>query len=492
MEEAIAIMMKKRQLENDCYIFQATNVVIGSIANHDFFDDSEVRMLSMNSYDDVVEEKDSYIGFPVSEKRLNEVYPSFSLKEKLKIYSSFIKENLYFVKVDKEKKSLIVENIPVSNLENKDLTEKLKKLFQENKQSLPSKDTIQKEEKTNFNVEQQVQKAKRIPMNIDLEELENYLKERMVGQDEIIETLAPIITRNFRKTNHRGITYTLSIGQTGTGKTLFFELVRDYLKEKGYPIPVAIIGSNNLSQTGYIGDKITTILKQLYLESKEDLDYAQNGIIVLDEFDKIADRGARVADVAVQETLLKLYDGISYEVEISPRKTIFFDTSLLQIAALGAFAEITNKKEIGFHKESETRKKQEQKVSDYGIDAQLLARIGVTAVYQPMTVESGVDMLKHSLISPMKEITDFMKKNYNIDVRVSDGLYYCIAKEAIARKENARGFKSEVERITSAADREIQLNLSKSNGGTLWLNEDTFYNNKVYQLKLNPKSATMK
>lgn len=127
----------------------------------------------------------------------------------------------------------------------------------------------------------------------------------------------------------------LIAGPTGTGKTEILTRI-----SKNYDLPIVIADSTSLSEVGYQGRKVEDLLRDLYLAANNDLEEAQKGILVIDEFDKLAEKSNQelVSRSGVQRSLLKILDGSKIYFD-----DMVFDTSKLTIVGLGAFSGIKGK-----------------------------------------------------------------------------------------------------------------------------------------------------
>ncbi len=180
--------------------------------------------------------------------------------------------------------------------------------------------------------------------NTDISQMYSTIKKTIISQDEQI---MQILTALFK--NQRVINLTLGIdmiaklkeniivyGSTGTGKTEILKRIANI-----YEIPIVIEDATSLSETGYVGRNITDMLENLYLAARKDIEKAQKGILVIDEFDKLAEKDKyskdHVSRIGVQRSLLKLLDGSTFY--FGDKK---FDTSKLSVVALGAFTGIVD------------------------------------------------------------------------------------------------------------------------------------------------------
>lgn len=129
--------------------------------------------------------------------------------------------------------------------------------------------------------------------NTDISKMYNEIKKTIIAQDEQIMQILTSLFKNQKVINSKLIDDMISklkeniiiYGSTGTGKTEILKRI-----SKIYNIPIVIEDATSLSETGYVGRKITDMLENLYLASNKDINLAQKGILVIDEFDKLAEK----------------------------------------------------------------------------------------------------------------------------------------------------------------------------------------------------------
>ena len=218
----------------------------------------------------------------------------------------------------------------------------------------------------------------------------------------------------------------LIYGSTGTGKTEILKRI-----SKLYEIPIVIEDATPLSETGYQGRKITDMLEDLCLAANGDIKLAEKGILVIDEFDKLAEKSgdnqSHVSRLGVQRSLLKLLDGALFYFDNKQ-----FDSSRLTVVGVGAFTGITNGDD---YKQLNT-----EDFMKYGIMRELIGRFSKTIAMNSLEKEDIIKILKNSDFSPLntyKKLFEMLQVKFEF----TDGFIEYIADLAIAKKSGARSLK---------------------------------------------------
>ena len=231
--------------------------------------------------------------------------------------------------------------------------------------------------------------------NTDISTMYSSIKRTIISQDEQI---MQILTALFKNQKVVGSDFDIDLiaklkeniliyGSTGTGKTEILKRI-----SKLYNIPIVIEDATSLSETGYQGRKITDMLEDLCLAANGDIKLAEKGILVIDEFDKLAEKSgdghSHVSRLGVQRSLLKLLDGTLFYFDNKQ-----FDTSRLTIVGVGAFTGITNGDD---YKQLNT-----EDFMKYGIIRELIGRFSKTIAMNPLQKEDIIKILKNSDFSPL-------------------------------------------------------------------------------------------
>ncbi len=307
----------------------------------------------------------------------------------------------------------------------------------------------------------------------------SFLDEYIIGQDAAKRTLSVAVYNHFKRHN---VTVTsnveiqksnvLLIGSTGTGKTLIAQTLARILD-----VPFAIADATTLTEAGYVGDDVESVLTRLLQNANFDVERASRGIIYIDEIDKISRKSENpsltrdVSGEGVQQALLKLIEGTVANVPAggAGRKhpgeaTVQLDTSKILFICGGAFDGLNKiivnrtceRRGIGFGAHVESKQERDSKnflkdvepedLVKFGIIPELIGRLPVITTLQELDEDALVKILTEPKNAVVKQFTAMLAMD---DVKLTfteDGLRE-IAKMAVARKTGARGLRSILERV---------------------------------------------
>jgi len=319
-------------------------------------------------------------------------------------------------------------------------------------------------------------------------EIMEQLNEYIIDQDDAKKVLSVAIYNHMKRAKDPENIYLrksniMLIGSTGTGKTLFAQTIA-----KAVDIPLAIADATSLTEAGYVGDDVETILERLLDECDHNVKKAERGIIYIDEIDKVCARadsaGKRdISGAGVQHALLKLIEGTIATVKIGSghqQQKVKVDTSNILFIVGGAFSGIDkiasaringSGNSIGFGAEVTSLDEDKQTpMSDttledlktYGMIPELLGRIPVLAKLNPLDVNA----LKRILTEPKNAIVKHYEELFALDgtsLNISDETLTKIAEEAIENGTGARGLQSIMERdlleLMFEAEENIEIDL---------------------------------
>ena len=299
------------------------------------------------------------------------------------------------------------------------------------------------------------------------------LDEYVIGQDYAKKVMAVAVYNHYK----RVITNTMNeieidksnmlmIGPTGSGKTYLVKTLARLLD-----VPLAITDATSLTEAGYIGDDIESVVSKLLAAADNDVERAEHGIIFIDEIDKIAKkRNANQRDVSgesVQQGMLKLLEGAEIEVPVGassknamvPMTTV--DTKNILFICGGAFPELEevikerlNKEaSIGFKADLKDKYDKEENllckvtvedVRKFGMIPEFLGRLPILFSLEALTE----DMLVRILTEPKNAIVRQYKKLLamdEVDLEFTEGALHAIAKQAKEKKVGARALRAIIE-----------------------------------------------
>ena len=297
----------------------------------------------------------------------------------------------------------------------------------------------------------------------------DYLNNYVVGQDSAKKVLSVAITNHYKRISHPANTVAkaniLMIGPTGTGKTLLAKTAAEYLD-----VPFVIADATTLTEAGYVGDDVDSLISRLYQAADCDIDRTQRGIVFLDEVDKIARKseGSTVSrDVSgegVQQALLKLVEGTKVKVSATGGKkssdaTVEIDTTNILFIAGGAFVgldkQIKNRIQgtaMGFGAQLTTAEvvdTQEVEPDDlvkYGMIPEFVGRFSSVVSLHGLTKEQLVSILtfvKHNFVEQYK----WLFNQDGVELAFDEESLDLIAERTLKTKTGARGLHTELERI---------------------------------------------
>ena len=298
----------------------------------------------------------------------------------------------------------------------------------------------------------------------------NEIQKKFIGQESAAEGLFYNIVNNQKlaemedvQDGQRSIIF--MDGPTGTGKTA---ITREITEKLGIPFTSSSV--TNYSSTGYVGGNITDVLKELYRKADGNLEKAQKGIIVFDEFDKIAysRSGGLEMKKAVQQQLLDFLGGGKYDIHVGnsifDMKEIKFDTSKLTFVCLGALTDLRSKKTeikqtIGFGQTPQSLEEQYYSITpedlmNIGLERELVGRFNVYLHTDDYSKETLKKILKESTISPLigfKKWVESSGKKFTVD----DEVYDLIASLACDLNTGARSLQTVMNNIRTSFIKEV-------------------------------------
>jgi len=312
-------------------------------------------------------------------------------------------------------------------------------------------------------------------------EIRAFLDQYVIGQDQTKKVMAVAVYNHYKRLMQQQVaddveiekSNIIMVGQTGTGKTLVAKTISKMLD-----VPLAIVDATVLTEAGYVGEDVESILTRLLQAADYDVTKAERGIVFIDEIDKIARKGDNpsitrdVSGEGVQQALLKLLEGS--KVNVPPKggrkhpeqSFVEIDTTNILFVAGGAFSGIDkiigrrlNMQAVGYNAQKNVEQVDKENLLQYiiphdlkefGLIPEIIGRLPVISYMNPLDAET----LRAILTEPKNALTKQYQKLFALDeielVFEEEALSFMVEK-AVEYKLGARGLRSLCEAILTDA-----------------------------------------
>ena len=306
-------------------------------------------------------------------------------------------------------------------------------------------------------------------------EIKRKLDEYVIGQDYAKKVMSVAVYNHYKRVSADAKilgdveiekSNMLMIGPTGSGKTYLVKTLARILQ-----VPLAITDATTLTEAGYIGDDIESVVSKLLLAADNDVEKAEHGIIFIDEIDKIAKkketRSRDVSGESVQQGMLKLLEGSEVEVPVGansknamvPLTTV--NTKNILFICGGAFPDLEQiikerlmkNSSIGFGADLKDKYDHDKKILEkvttedlrnFGMIPEFLGRLPIVFTLQGLDEEMMVQILKEPKNAILKQYQKLLALD-EVNLKFDDGALHAIARKAMKKNTGARALRAIIE-----------------------------------------------
>ena len=309
-------------------------------------------------------------------------------------------------------------------------------------------------------------------------EIKEFLDEYVIGQNQAKKQLSIAVYNHYKRLAHNADenksveiekSNIIMVGETGTGKTLLAKTIARQLE-----VPFCIVDATVLTEAGYVGEDVESILSRLLMVSDYDVEKAERGIVFIDEIDKIArksDNPSLTRDVSgegVQQGLLKLLEGSIVNVppqggrKHPDQKYIQVNTQNILFIAGGAFDGIKeiierrmNKQAIGFSSEKTNKVEDDSFILDkldatdlrnFGLIPELLGRFPIVTHLDKLDEATMLRILSEPKNSIINQFIELFRLD-GVELSFTEGALQKIVKETMEKGLGARGLRGTTEKV---------------------------------------------